>query len=94
MISIKSLKILLVSFILISHLACNNAPNRNKNTDRQATEKGNEGIVLEVFPKEKPAILLSSFVDSIAFIPLENNGSGLVADMVKIQVYEGNLYIG
>jgi hypothetical protein len=63
------------------------------NSGKSASEKDNESIVLKVFPEEKPVILLSSFVDSVVFIPLENHGPGLVAEMVKIQSYNGNYYI-
>ena len=77
----KILKICLVFFLLVG---CQ--------TNKTEKESGNH-IKLNINPKNKESILLSSFVDSIEFIHLNKAGNEIISNISKVQLFNNNIFI-
>ena len=53
----------------------------------------NDHQTLNIEPRQTNSLLLSSFVDSMAFVPLETKNNELINNITKVQYYNNNFYI-
>lgn len=65
----------------------------NPNSENQTNSKTNNCHLLQIDPSQSKSLQLSSFIDSMAFIPLETKEKKIIANAKKIQVYRDKFYI-